>query len=400
MKRFLLVLAFAASLSPAFAQTRDWATTWATALQIAEPHNRPPEPGLAGNSFRQIVQVSIGGKAIRLHLSNFFNEDPTDILGVEVAVAKTMGESPEIEEGTSVKLTFGGFPSVTMAPGASVVSDPVPFRLKDRMNLAITIHYGKISSTRLTSHPGSRTTSYIADGYTTNFSSPVAETNHWYTISSIDVKPRRRSAAIAVLGDSITDGRGTTTNGQDRWTDQLSRSLLSDRATRNLSVLNFGLGGNCILRGGLGPTGKSRYARDLFGHPGVKYIILFEGTNDLGGSRNGMATAEGIQEVWTQIVQEAHAQGIKVFGATVTPVKGNGYYSPDHEAGRVALNEWIRNSGVFDGVIDFDRMVADPAQPDRLDPAFLYENDWLHLNASGYEKMGFGIDRNLFKSSK
>ena len=400
MKRLLLVLAFAASLSPAFAQTRDWVTTWATALQIAEPHNRPPEPGLAGNSFRQIVQVSIGGKAIRLHLSNFFNEDPTDILGVEVAVAKTMGESPEIEEGTSVKLTFGGFPSVTMAPGASVVSDPVPFRLKDRMNLAITIHYGKISSTRLTSHPGSRTTSYIADGYTTNFSSPVAETNHWYTISSIDVKPRRRSAAIAVLGDSLTDGRGTTTNGQDRWTDQLSRSLLSARATRNLSVLNFGLGGNCILRGGLGPTGKSRYARDLFGHPGVKYIILFEGTNDLGGSRNGMATAEGIQEVWTQIVQEAHAQGIKVFGATVTPVKGNGYYSPDHEAGRVALNEWIRNSGVFDGVIDFDRMVADPAQPDRLDPAFLYENDWLHLNAAGYEKMGWGIDRNLFKASK
>ena len=397
MKRILLSLALAASLSPAFAQTRDWVTTWATALQIAEPHNRPPEPGLAGNSFRQIVQVSIGGKAIRLHLSNLFNEDPTEILGVEVAVAKTMGASPEIEEGTTVKLTFDGSPSVTMDPGGSVVSDPVRFPLKDRMNLAITIHYGRISPTLLTSHPGSRTTSYIAKGYTTDFSAPIAETNHWYTISSIDVKPRRRSAAIAVLGDSITDGRGTTTNGQDRWTDQLSRSLLAKRATRNLSVLNFGLGGNCILRGGLGPTGKSRYARDLFGHPGVKYIILFEGTNDLGGSRNGPATADGIKEVWAQIVEEAHARGIKVFGATVTPVKGNGYYSADHEAGRVALNDWIRTSGVFDGVIDFDRLVADPAQPDRLDPAFLYENDWLHLNAAGYEKMGWGIDRNLFR---
>ena len=397
MKRILLLLALAASLSPAVAQTRDWVTTWATALQIAEPHNRPPEPGLAGNSFRQIVQVSIGGKAIRLHLSNLFNEDPTEILGVEVAVAKTMGASPEIEEGTTVKLTFDGSPSVTMDPGGSVVSDPVRFPLKDRMNLAITIHYGRISPTLLTSHPGSRTTSYIAKGYTTDFSAPIAETNHWYTISSIDVKPRRRSAAIAVLGDSITDGRGTTTNGQDRWTDQLSRSLLAKRATRNLSVLNFGLGGNCILRGGLGPTGKSRYARDLFGHPGVKYIILFEGTNDLGGSRNGPATADGIKEVWSQIVEEAHARGIKVFGATVTPVKGNGYYSADHEAGRVALNDWIRTSGVFDGVIDFDRMVADPAQPDRLDPAFLYENDWLHLNAAGYEKMGWGIDRNLFR---
>jgi len=397
MKRFLLLLALAAGLTPVSAQTRDWVTTWATALQIAEPHNRPPQPGLAMNSFRQIVQVSIGGKAIRLHLSNLFNPDPTDILGVEIAVAKTMGASPEIDESTSVRLTFDGFASVTMAPGATVVSDPVPFDLEERMNLAITIQYGRISSTTLTSHPGSRTTSYIANGYTMDFSAPIAETNHWYTISSIDVKPRRKSAAIAVLGDSITDGRGTTTNGQDRWTDQLSRSLLQERATRNLSVLNFGLGGNCILRGGLGPTGQSRYARDLFGHPGVKYIILFEGTNDLGGSRNGLATAEGIKGVWSQIVEEAHAKGIKVFGATVTPVKGNGYYSPDHEAGRVALNDWIRTSGVFDGVIDFDRLVADPAQPDRLDPAFLYENDWLHLNAAGYEKMGWGIDRGLFR---
>ena len=397
MKRFFLFLAVTLTALDSFAQTRDWVTTWATALQIAEPHNRPPEPGLAANSFRQIVQVSIGGKAIRLHLSNLFNADPTDILGVEIAVARTMGESPEIDESTTVKLTFDGCPFVTMDPGASVVSDPVPFPLEDRMNLAITIQYGRISPTLLTSHPGSRTTSYIADGYTSDFSSPIATTNHWYTISSIDVKPRRRSAAIAVLGDSITDGRGTTTNGQDRWTDQLSRSLLTDPATRNLSVLNFGLGGNCILRGGLGPTGQSRYVRDLFCHPGVKYVILFEGTNDLGGSRDGMATAEGIKKVWAQIVSEAHELGIKVFGATVTPVRGNGYYSPDHEAGRVALNEWIRTSGVFDGVIDFDKMVADPNQPDRLDPAFLYENDWLHLNAAGYEKMGWGIDRNLFK---
>ncbi|MBR3386723.1 MAG: SGNH/GDSL hydrolase family protein [Bacteroidales bacterium] len=397
MKRFFLFLAVTLTALDSFAQTRDWVTTWATALQIAEPHNRPPEPGLAANSFRQIVQVSIGGKAIRLHLSNLFNADPTDILGVEIAVARTMGESPEIDESTTVKLTFDGCPFVTMDPGASVVSDPVPFPLEDRMNLAITIQYGRISPTLLTSHPGSRTTSYIADGYTSDFSSPIATTNHWYTISSIDVKPRRKSAAIAVLGDSITDGRGTTTNGQDRWTDQLSRSLLTDPATRNLSVLNFGLGGNCILRGGLGPTGRSRYVRDLFCHPGVKYVILFEGTNDLGGSRDGMATAEGIKKVWAQIVSEAHELGIKVFGATVTPVRGNGYYSPDHEAGRVALNEWIRTSGVFDGVIDFDKMVADPNQPDRLDPAFLYENDWLHLNAAGYEKMGWGIDRNLFK---
>ena len=381
----------------ACAQTPDWTTTWATALQIAEPHNNPPAPGLADNSFRQTVQVSIGGKALRLHLSNLFNEDETEILGVEIARAATMGASPEIVDGSSVELTFGGARAFTMAPGEEVVSDPVDFALEARENLAITIHYGKISATRLTSHPGSRTTSYIAAGNTTDFSEPVAKTDHWYTISAIDVMPLRPSAAIAVLGDSITDGRGTTTNGQDRWTDQLSRSLLSDRRTRNLSVLNFGLGGNCILRGGNGPTAQSRYRRDLFGPRGVKYVILFEGTNDLGGSRDGVATAEQIKAVFRDIIREAHERGIRVIGATVTSAVGSFYQREgEHEKGRQALNAWIRESGEFDGVIDFDRITAGPDDPTRINPAFLFENDWLHLNADGYRLMGTSIDRSLF----
>ena len=397
MKKILTTLALALLTLGAFAQTRDWVTTWATALQIAEPHNNPPAPGLAGNSFRQIVQVSIGGKSLRLHLSNLFNEDETEILGVEIARAATMGASPEILPGSTVELTFGGRRSFTMAPGEEVVSDPVRFKLAERENLAVTIHYGKISATRLTGHPGSRTTSYIAAGNTTDFSAPVAKTDHWYTISAIDVKPRRRSAAIAVLGDSITDGRGTTTNGQDRWTDQLSRSLLSDRRTRNLSVLNFGLGGNCILRGGNGPTAQSRYRRDLFGPRGVKYVILFEGTNDLGGSRDGVATAEQIKAVFRDIIREAHERGIRVIGATVTSAVGSFYQREgEHEKGRQALNAWIRESGEFDGVIDFDRITAGPDDPTRINPAFLFENDWLHLNADGYRLMGTSIDRSLF----
>ena len=396
MKKLSLILAaVAAACCFCACQKPAWVTTWATALQIAEPHNRPPQPGLSGNSFRQIVQVSVGGTELRLHLSNLFNTDATEILGVEIARAASMGASPDIVEGTSVELTFGGQRAITMEPGGEAVSDPVRFPLKDRDNLAITIHYGSISAETLTSHPGSRTSSYIALGSTSDFSSPAAVTAHWYTISSIDVRPMKESSAIAVLGDSITDGRGTTTNGQDRWTDQLSRSLL--KAGKNIAVLNFGLGGNCILRGGLGPTGESRYPRDLFGHEGVKYIILFEGTNDLGGSRDGRQTATEIQAVWTRIVREAHEKGIKVFGATVTPVKGNGYYSEDHEAGRQQLNQWIRSGGIFDGVIDFDRMVASADDPDRLDPAYLFENDWLHLNAKGYEVMGYGIDTSLFE---
>ena len=399
MKKTFLLLSLAAAVLCACGQGRDWVTTWATALQVAEPHNRPPQPGLADNSFRQIIQVSIGGTELRLHLSNIFNETETEILGVEIARAATMGSSPEIVDGTSVELTFGGQRAVTMAPGGEAVSDPVRFQLADRENLAITIHYGSVSDSPLTSHPGSRTTSYIAEGNTTDFSAPVAKTDHWYTISSLDVKPRRRAAAIAVLGDSITDGRGTTTNGQDRWTDQLSRSLLQDPRTRDLAVLNFGLGGNCVLRGGLGPTGKSRYERDLFGPCGVKYIILFEGTNDLGGSRDGLQTAEEIKAVYRDIIREAHERGIKVFGATVTSAKGSFYDregTGEHGKGREALNAWIREGGEFDGEIDFDKITAGPDDPTRINPAFLFENDWLHLNADGYRLMGTSIDHALF----
>lgn len=398
MKKFFCAALAALMLASSFisdAKGKDWVTTWATAIQIAEPHNCPPEPGLAGNSFRQIVQTSIGGSELRLHLSNFFNVDDTEIKGVEIAVAKTMGASPEIVEGTSVELTFNGSRNVTMKAGEAVVSDPVKFNVGERMNLAITIHYGSISSKTITSHPGSRTTSYIAAGNTSDFSNPTAKTDHWYTIAAIDVMPKKASAAICVLGDSITDGRGTTTNGQNRWTDQLSKNLLAHGL--NLSVLNFGLGGNCILRGGLGPTGQSRYQRDLFDKCGVKYIILFEGVNDLGSSRDGLATAEEIKKVWSQVVSEAHGKGIKVFGATVTAFKGNGYYRGNHEEGRKALNEWIRTCGLFDGVIDFDAMTRDTEDPDRLNPEFLYQNDWLHLNAAGYEKMGWGIDVDLFR---
>ena len=403
MKKILLSLALAAAVLLSGGCTREWVSSWATALQVAEPHNLPPAPGLADNSFRQIVQLSIGGQALRLQLSNLYNDAPTEILGVEIARAASLGASPDIVPGTSVPLTFGGRRGVTMAPGEEVLSDPVRLHLEDRATLAVTIHYGSVARSPMTSHPGSRTTSYLAAGDTEDFSEAL-RTDHWYSLGRIDVVPRRRgAAAIAVLGDSITDGRGTTTNGQDRWTDQLSRSLLEDALTRDLAVLNFGLGGNCVLHGGNGPAAQSRYEHDLFGPCGVRYIILFEGTNDLGTNPDEAATAEQIKAVYRDIIRAAHGRGIKVYGATVTSAKGSFYDrsgTGEHSRGRAVLNAWIRESGEFDGVIDFDRMVADPAQPDRLDPALLYQNDWLHLNAQGYEMMGRGIDRALFKNRR
>ena len=375
-------------LTASQAQARKWVTTWATAQQVAEPHNNPPVP-LAGETLRQIVQVSISGKEIRLRLSNRFSQDNLEIVRVEIAQARTEGSSPDIYPRTAKVLTFGGKESVTLKAGEERYSDALRFKLKERMNVAITITYGNAPSNIITSHPGSRTTSY--------FLGRDAKTDHWYTIESIEVKAGRKAGAIAVLGDSITDGRGTTTNGQDRWTDNLSRRLLKDKRTKNLSVLNLGLGGNCVIGpGGNGPTARSRYEHDLLEMSGVKYIILFEGVNDLGTCRDGMETAEALISAFTEIAQKAHAKGIKVIGATVMPFKHNRYYNETREQGRQYFNKWIRTGGVMDGLIDFDAVMSGKEEPDALDPKYLFENDWLHPNAQGYKVMGDCIDLNLF----
>ena len=371
-----------------------WVGTWGTAPQLVERHNNPPSPGLANNSLRQIVQVSIGGKKVRLKLTNEFSQEATEIRAVELAIAKTAGSSAETDEKTTVSLTFDGKASVEMAAGGKVVSDPVDFKIGPRQNVAITIHYGA-SSPSVSGHPGSRTTSYLKAGNTTDFSDAV-RTDHWYNILALEVEAPRKAGAVAILGNSITDGRGSTTNEQNRWADVLSRRLTANKATRQVGVLNMGIGGNCVLGGGLGPAAVNRYERDLFGQEGVKWIILFEAVNDLGYARNGEQTAQRIIDVYKQIVREAHQKGIRVFGATITPFKGNNYYSDHHEKGRQRLNEWIRTTKMLDGVIDFDQAVSNPQDREAMQRQFLFENDWLHLNAQGYETMGNCIDLNLF----
>lgn len=397
-KNVLLMVAMlmAAMTLSAKNEKLQYVATWTTAIQKVEPHNLAPEPGLSGNSLRQIVEISFGGKEVALKLSNEFNTEETEILGVELAEANTQGSSWHISTSTSTPLTFNGLRGVTMKPGEVIVSDPAAFKMKPRMNVAITIHFGKASNTDVTGHPGSRTSSYIAKGDTKDFRG-AKETAHWYYINSLlVVTPQGKNGAIAAIGNSITDGRGTTTNGQNRWTDVLSKRLLKNKKTKNLSVLNLGLGGNCVLRGGLGPTANSRYQRDVLKQEGVKYAIVFEGVNDLGGSRDGEATAKELIESFKKMIGLAHEKGIKIYGATIMPFKGNGYYNESREKGRQMVNEWIRTSGEYDGVIDFDAYTRDPEQPDRLNPAFLFENDWLHPNASGYQKMGESIDLNLF----
>jgi len=394
MKRTAFVIACLFTVAAALAGGH-WVGTWGTAPQLVENHNNPPSPGLGNNSLRQIVQVSIGGDKVRLKLTNEFSQNSTEIKAVELACAKTAGSSSEIDESTTVSLTFDGKASVSIPAGGKVVSDPVKLHLDSRQNVAITIHYGEASSTSVSGHPGSRTTSYLKAGNTTDFSEAV-KTDHWYNILALEVEAPKKAGAVAILGNSITDGRGSTTNQQNRWADVLSRRLLANKATRQVGVLNMGIGGNCVLRGGLGPAGVNRYQRDLLGQEGVKWIILFEAVNDLGYSRNGVQTAERIIDVYKQIIREAHQKGIYVFGGTITPFKGNNYYSADHENGRNTLNEWIRTTKMLDGVIDFDQAVRDPQDTAAMQQQFLFENDWLHLNAKGYETMGNCIDLNLF----
>lgn len=392
-------LLFACLLTAGIALAKGhWVGTWGTAPQLVERHNNPPAPGLTNNSLRQIVQVSIGGKKVRLKLTNEFSKEPTEIKAIELSIAKTSGSSSEINEASTVSLTFNGKQSVTIPAGGMIVSDAVKFPIGNRENVAITIHYGQTSPS-VSGHPGSRTTSYLKEGNTTDFTGAI-RTDHWYNIQTLEVEASKKAGAVVILGNSITDGRGSTTNEQNRWADVFSRRLLQNKATKQVGVLNMGIGGNCVLRGGLGPTGKDRYHRDLFGQEGVKWIILFEAVNDLGSSWNGVQTAERIIDVYKEIIDEAHQKGIRVYGATITPFKGNNYYSADHEKGRSTLNEWIRTTELLDGIIDFDKAVRNPQDPEAMQKAFLFENDWLHFNAQGYETMGSSIDLNLFTKKK
>ena len=394
MKRTAFMIACLLTAATALADDH-WVGTWGTAPQLVESHNNPPSPGLGNNSLRQIVQVSIGGEKVRLKLTNEFSTGATEIKAVELAIAKTAGSSSEIDEASTVSLSFDGQPGVKIPAGGKVVSDPVSFHIGDRENVAITIHYGSASSTSVSGHPGSRTTSYLKAGNTTDFSN-ATKTDHWYSILTLEVEAPEAAGAVAILGNSITDGRGSTTNQQNRWADVLSRRLLANEPTHQVGVLNMGIGGNCVLGGGLGPAAVNRYQRDLLGQEGVKWIIIFEAVNDLGGARNGVQTATRIIDVYKQIIREAHQKGIYVFGATITPFKGNSYYSADHEKGRSTLNKWIRTTKMLDGVIDFDQAVRNPQDTIAMQRPFLFENDWLHLNAKGYETMGNCIDLSLF----
>lgn len=380
------------------ASSQHWVGTWSTAPQLVEPGNMPPSPGLTNNSLRQVVRVSIGGDTLRVRFSNEFSTSAVTMKSVHIA-ASTGGNT--INVSTNTELKFTGNAEITMNAGATVTSDPIGFALTPRMDLAITIYYGQ-TSTSVTGHPGSRTTSYIIAGNTTtttDFTGAVT-TDHWYNINAIDVLAPSTAACVAILGNSITDGRGSTTNMQNRWPDVFSESLLQDSSTQQVGVLNLGIGGNCVLSGGLGPTGVSRYDRDILNQSAVHWAIVFEGVNDIGGVNSSAAattTANNLIAAYRQMIVKAHTNNIRIYGATILPFNGNGYYNQYSESCRKTVNLWIRTTGNFDGCIDFDKTMRNPLDTTRL--VSTYQNDGLHPDAAGYKKMGESIDLNLFTVS-
>ncbi|MGB6190965.1 MAG: SGNH/GDSL hydrolase family protein, partial [Terracidiphilus sp.] len=309
----------------------------------------------------------------------------------------------EIDPATDRVLTFAGARDVTVPPGAELISDAVDFPAAALSDVAVTFHLDA-SPAGETGHPGSRATSYYVHGDATGAAklTDAKQVDHWYQVSAIDVPAVPGSSAVVALGDSITDGHGATTNGNDRWTDVLAAQLQANAQTRNagvpgIGVSNQGIGGNHLLTDGLGPNVLARFDRDVLAPAGVRMVIVFEGVNDLGGlARTGevpeaehAALVARVLAAYRQIVERAHAHGLRVIGGTITPYVGSTYYHPGplSEADRQQVNAWIRGAGHFDAVVDFDAVVRDPQHPDRLLPAYDC-GDHLHPSPAGYKAMG------------
>ncbi|RGH45392.1 SGNH/GDSL hydrolase family protein [Prevotella sp. AM42-24] len=391
MKRIIAFFIFLCAIT-INATAQGWIGTWATAPQTVVKSFMPYNNNMSNRSVRQVVKVSIGGDMIRLKLSNIYSTEPVVIRSIYIAHAK---DSFAIDPKSAKYLKFSNQYKVTIPAGKSITSDALPYDLKPLQRLAITINYTS-APTVPTVHMGSRTTSYIMKGVTnahSNFEKAFRE-NHWYNISGIDIYTMRTDlSSIAIIGNSITDGKCSTDNAQNRWPDVMSEMLQLKYKITNQGVLNLGIGNNrVVVPGGFGALAKERFDKDVLAQAGVKKVIIFEGINDIGAAKSGYSetVARQLIESYQAMIKKAKARRLKVYLGTITPFKGAGYYSPFHEAARQTVNEWIRNQAKnkeVDGILDFAKLLQDPKDDRRMKKEYV-SNDWLHPNPTGYKAMG------------
>lgn len=389
MKRLLVFLMMFCALST-YSLAQNWVGTWATAPQTVVKSFMPYNNCMTNRSVRQVVKVSIGGNVIRLKLSNIYSMQPVEIRSIYIAHAK---DSFSIDAKSAQYFKFGNSYKTIIPAGKQIVSDALKFNLRNLERVAITINYTSAPEVP-TVHMGSRTTSYIMKGVTnahSNFAKAFRE-NHWYNISGIDVYTMSNNmSAIAIIGNSITDGKCSTDNAQNRWPDVMSEMLQLKHKITNQGVLNLGIGNNRVtVPGGFGALAKERFDRDILMQSGVKKVVIFEGVNDIGAARSGSSetVARKIIESIQGMMKKAKARKMKVYLGTITPFKGAGYYTHFHEAARLYVNDWIRSQAKnVDGILDFAKLLQDPNDDRRMKREYA-SNDWLHPNPTGYKAMG------------
>jgi lysophospholipase L1-like esterase len=369
------------------------------------PYDTPPQ-SFSDQTIRQTVRLSTGGRALRLRLTNEYGITPTTLDAVRVGLSDGNGG---VLAGTNRVITFnGGSKIVTLSQAAPAISDPVEMTVPELGSLAVSIHVPKGGNPGYaTPHTLGQQTTYVVSGDQTGEAALRGASTGTvrYFLSGVDVLKRQRALTIVTIGDSITDGYGSTVDTNHRWPDLFAERLQKSKLLEKFGVANQGISGNRVLTDGFGPNALSRFDRDVLACPGVGFVVMLVGINDLGiptvfPKSGAMPSADSIIAGYRQMITRAQARGVRVIGATLMPYQGamdGKYYSEQGEAEREAINAFIRNSNAFDGVIDFDAAVRDHANPLRFDPVY-DSGDHLHPNDAGYEAMAAAIDLRLFQA--
>jgi lysophospholipase L1-like esterase len=421
MRRFIhvavvCVLLLVTGFSPS-AQDRSgerWVGAWTTAL-LGRPQNlAPAQPGAQAppavptfnnQTLRQIVRTSLGGNRVRVTLSNAFGTVPVDIGAVSLGIRE---KAAGIVARSARPVTFSGNPTFTIPPGAIVLSDAVDVQVAPLTDLAVDIYLpGQVPGAGAphTMHAGANQTNYIsATGNHTGVAElPVESTTaSWFLLARVEVAAAAPVMTVVAFGDSITDGSRSTIDTNNRWPDQLARRLAASQNGTRVAVLNAGIAGNRVLSDGAAQTGMNalaRFDRDALLQPGVTHVVVMEGINDIGNARESPSpSAADVIAAHRQLIERAHARGLRIYGATLTPFEGAAYWTATGEAKRAAVNQWIRTGRAYDGVIDFDAVIRDPAAPTKFNPKY-DAGDHLHPNDAGYQAMGNAVDLALFSSA-